>query len=129
MMTTETELRSLDCFIAVNLFGWDMTRKGWCASALRDCKENMDVGFPPESIHLKSCVQPHIVPHYSTNGADAMKVLERCIDRADAVLLAHLNQMTIPAAPKFCVNGADINEGAETLPLAICLFAKALWSK
>ena len=128
---TTAELRELDVWIAKELFGWDFSEKGWCMSALQHRQMNgFYYGFPPDSIQYKGCALPHRAPDYTTDPAAAMQVLEKCA----AKIAVSARQQD---GGKWCVWAVDdesykpkeLDGYAETLPLAICLFAKKLFSK
>jgi len=122
---TTAELRELDVWIAKELFGWDFSEKGWCMSALQHRQMNgFYYGFPPDSIQYKGCALPHRAPDYTTDPAAAMQVLEKCIAMVEDVhILWHLERRG------YCVCWDGVREFSDTLPLAICLFAKKLFSK
>ncbi len=66
---------------------------------------------------------------YTTDPAAAMMVLKKCLARFDnesddAIMIALVN-----GKPIVCSNEIQQGREAETLPLAICLFAKQLFSK
>ena len=65
-----------------------------------------------------------LTPRYSTEPAAAMQVLEKCGEKLGGAIVA-IQRMDAPYEPGWVVNGSY----APTLPLAIALFAKQLFSQ
>lgn len=57
----------------------------------------------------------------TTDAADAMKVLDKCLEKASGI---HI--MRHPEGIEFVITAPGVQLRAETLPLAICLFARQL---
>lgn len=78
-------------------------------------------------------VENKIYPNYSKNPAAAMQVLEKCAEKLDGFEVSiglHVYKASEPARFMVCSsNHREFQSIAETLPLAICLFAKKLFSK
>ena len=131
------ELRELDAWIAEHLFGWDLSRDGWCKSALEFAKPDEYYGYPPDSIQWKTCALPHPVCRYTTNPDDAMEVFRKIHDKIDCedVVIGRCDGMAMWAGVDwyayslFRENPTEKQRivNAETLELAICLFAKNLF--
>lgn len=118
----DTELRELDAWIAIHLFGWIIfpTTKEW-----------IDAGSPTGWTIEVSDQSPHNeIAHYSTNRADAMLVLEKCAKKETVTIEVSLDgkQFWIARLDTESRN-EDFCKVAETLPLAICRFAKQIFSK
>jgi hypothetical protein len=129
-MTTKTEselreLRTLDAWLAVNLFGFARTRIPYHPSDNRVVDGAI---YSPNGVHY-DCGQSSYVPHYHSDPAAAMAVLERCVAHIDeqgthqrAVEIDMKNGRFRVWARKDMV----VDAASETLPLAIARFAKAL---
>ena len=108
----ENELRELDEWIAENVFGW------------RPYKKRTDATWVHPPGHHASF---GAWPRYTTDRAAAMEVLEKCVERCDAFETG-LSMYIHPDGFAICCDLTnDID--AETLPLAICLFAQHLFKK
>ena len=107
-MSTQ-ELRELDAWIEINLFG------------------RVDVkveGSTFGEISWDSDKMP--VRQFSTDPAAAMQVLEKCCEKLDAPDKYNPGVSPIvKSVGRFWVG----NQNGQTLPLAICLFAKQLFTK
>jgi len=105
----ETEQRELDAWIAENVMGWDLGESkpghGWPWFG--------EFGFGDEQ---------EKIPHYTTDPAAAMEVLKKCSEETYITTRRHKRCWSMSGS-----NGMTIE--AETLELAICLFAKKLFSK
>ena len=116
-MKTDTELRELDAWIAVNVFGATAALdRGF---ACRDGDDRHTVRFSKEAGWT-------VCPLYTTDPAAAMSVLEKCVEKEnDGVVCGRLRE-------KWCATrngwGGGFHE-AQTLPLAICLFARELFKE
>lgn len=110
---TEKELRELDAFIAVHIFGWVPETRSTYAG------EHNAKGYGlNKHLHLgdkdRYFQSEYSFPHarYSTDPAYAMQVLEKCIEKDAYAVGAWIRGMK-----------------GEFLPTAIALFAKQLYSK
>ena len=109
---TDQELRELDAWIAEHVFG--ATRAIDKGFACGDCDDRHTVRFNKDE-GWTAC------PLYTTDPAAAMQVLERCAEKLG--FLPDIKKSRIGYA--WIYGGAASN--ADTLPLAICLFAKRLF--
>jgi len=118
---TDIELRELDAWIGVNVFG----KKAIHAHSAKPTEGTEDDYFVIEWINA-SCS----LPHYTTDPAAAMQVLEKCFGRMGGTLIgiARLGSNYCVCVPAYAQDFGDVTS-APTLPLAICLFAKQLFSK
>lgn len=138
---SEKELRELDAWIAEHVFNYvwardtawirsdfprgSMFRKGTKCLVEKVCKElswsklTGGEAFAPDRYHH--------VPHYSTNAAAAMMVLEKCLSKVRDLTMAEYEDLE--SFNGYRVYGRSGEAIAETLPLAICLFAKKLFCK
>ena len=133
----EKELRELDAWIAEHLFDF-----AWCPSVgFRKEKTSYWLFEPKEVERYKPEVIKHNlplsdaynhvaerrVPYYTTDPAAAMMVLEKCAQEDSEIRIFQLPDKS------FRIGSMD-RKGmfltfAQTLPLAICLFAKKLFTK
>lgn len=153
---SDKELRELDVWIAVNVYGWSwferpneergkfITRKAlFPPSTDNACEDGWyRANFYPSFTPAKSdtprfsdwdmaCgfrVRGQTIsvglPRFTTNPADAMAVLKKCYD------VLTICSCKTPNGFKFWLpDGFSKAVEAETLELAICEFAKALFSK
>lgn len=122
-MSDKDELRSLDAWIAINLFDKHEFKPHHINNSL--------CAFCNHGIEFKGHWNKDwqnisgSLPRYSTDPADAMQVLSRCVEEKR---LAISISMRVASKTWTVFHGAYKAE-AETLPLAICLFARALFSK
>lgn len=120
-MTTPTnkELRELDEWIAVNLFNKH--------------------GFEPHPINNSICEvcnktyarDVHLWPNYTADPEDVMQVLEKCAVKCSKDGYVHIELLNKEWQVGYGWGVDDvlpIGQG-ETLPLAICIFARQLFSK
>lgn len=123
MTTTEQELRELDAWIAEHVMGWKARKLN-----RRDLINHL---MPPQSItdgfgkyDADPMFQTNVtgVPNYTTEPAAAMEVLKKCMDMAVVTLFEK-------AKGGYEVRWQQMSASAETLELAICLFAKKLFTK
>lgn len=98
----EKEMRELDAWIAEHVMGLSMEEQ---------------FGNPDNPI--RGTITP---PNYTTNPAAAMLVLEKCLTMADEL------EIRLCYDCEYKVFDWSKAAKAETLPLAICLFAKKLFS-
>lgn len=105
-----TELRELDAWIAEYVFGAKNIE--WI-----DCWAELGCPKKPFSNHGADSI-----PEYTTDPAAAMMVLEKCSGRL-------LGYITIGKFERFQVMAKKHIAESETLPQAICLFAKKLFEK
>lgn len=103
---TETELRELDAWIAEHVFG-----------------DKPDAG---KTVPFSS--EQYCHPRYSSNNADAMLVLEMCMEKFGAVRMHKIKDGEYLVESLWQTHkGRFVIE--DTMPLAICQFAKAIYSK
>lgn len=126
-MTDEQKLRELDAWIAEHVMGWHGI----------NCGGIEPLGFP-ESVQSRAPMYNEIVLRYTTDPAAAMEVLEKCQSRMDcedialgeccgswsAYSIFRENKGVIGRIHVFVLPPEKL-----TLPLAIALFAKQLFSK
>lgn len=133
---SENELRELDAWIAEYVLGYvwlpDHGRSG--KFYLYDKPTPLDL---KESKHGLSPIEHgvhHRVPSFTTDAAEALKVLEKCVF---AIPTHHEIKIGMARNGSFLVSvqyddfepNSHKDSNADTLPLAICLFAKQLFSK
>ena len=110
------ELRELEVWIGEHIFGGEITKTPHLAT---------DVYMQTES-DRRLMMSPYPVPRYTTDRAAAMEVLEKCCDKIGILELGRVKVKPF----NFCIRATYVPEldvEAETLPLAICLFAKKLY--
>lgn len=136
---TETELRELDAWISEHVMGikglvglkkrgyWyrpdahgytDRQSEAWHLTREEAKKHEYLRGDEPVVI----CEID--TPHYSTDRAAAMQVQENCCDNLALIVVQVAGEWTVSQ-----ITGKRIKASAPTLPLAICKFAKLLFSK
>ncbi len=121
---TEKQLRELDAWIAEYVFGWSDIKMENAPNEVSSLK-------PPFG---RSPVGYSQLPHFSTFRMDAMLVLERCVQE---ISWNRIVSIGTTSDGDYFINYSDSEPNseafcaceAETLPLAICLFAKQLFSK
>lgn len=69
------------------------------------------------------------IPEYATSPADAMEVLEKCAEKVSDAIRYRVNYNRPDGKHGFSCFEIPQVVAAETLPLAIVLFAKALFEK
>ena len=111
MKMNDAELRELDLWIAVNIFGWQTFNEEEYPH--RMLWREGDIGSPVWD-------EPDF---YTTDPAAAMEVLKRCSDEWDI----QIGRRMI-TKEWFCSSGYAYTQ-AETIELAICQFAKKLFIK
>jgi hypothetical protein len=123
----ETEMRELDAWIAERLFGWK-------PSVVSNFPGQMiPPGEPPgKELCVMGC------PRYTALRAGALDVLMRCAERGRFKAEHNINiYQPADGTGRWCVAASTCDWPdemraepviAETLPLAICLFAKQLFS-
>lgn len=112
---TPEQLRDLDLWIALNVF------KFRAVSAT-----SPDIGEPLTYVPEFHSVKTGSIPHYTHDKAAAMDVLECAVNRATCTV-------EIIGSEKFgydliSTSDSGIKSSAPTLPLAIAIFAKALFT-
>lgn len=125
---TDTELRELDAWIAENVMGYAWLQPiGGRYTRFYLVSPNNHKDLKPEFVfHRKSYRDEDIenAPRYTTDPAAAMEVLKKCSEKYSIKIGFDVNG-------KWFVSHYDAKfEGvirAETLELAICLFAKKLF--
>ena len=109
-MTTQ-ELRELDAWIAFNVMKWGYSNFYWW---------NQGVILP-----ITEC------PRFTTDPAAAMAVLKKCAEKCqhDVAIVSPVPKMWKVGYVSWDDETILGKEEAETLELAICLFAKALFEQ
>ncbi len=112
-MTTQ-ERDELRDWIHVNVFGWT------------PCKE---AAYPQRKAFEKDGeIMIHgDHPDYPTDPAAALLVLEKCLTRFTGSI--QIWDSSVSVVKTYKVGALDFDVTAETLPLALCQFAKKLYSK
>jgi Phage ABA sandwich domain len=117
---TTTELRKLDAWIAEHVMGWLRVN----SNEKLDHPQRFNV--LPDRILIGQNMGHRIIEYSpTTDPAAAMQVLEKCITGNTSIAINH-------GTTGWWVTDCDKKKNyaiAETLPLAICLFAKKLFSK
>jgi hypothetical protein len=114
-----TENRELDAWLESNIPG--------LAKECPQCGGFGEIGHGSEWRFCECDYGDNLIPHYTTDRADAMEVLERCFE-----VLAGVTDVLISKTDKWCIE-CDFDEhpgisvSAETLPLTIALFARQLF--
>lgn len=105
-------MRELDAWIAEHVFVWQYKMTGSDPVEDGECWFSESGKFPCE------------LPYYTTDPAAAMVVLEKCTQK-DSVGIWRVSHI------EFVVKNhrESVRATSETLPLAICLFAKQLFTK
>lgn len=109
------ELRELDAWIAEHVMGMKVISK----YDPRPTVGTEDDYFVREWIDVS-----HSLPHYTTSDADALAVLRKCLEKS-AFGLA-IQDTTKGYSISFKIDWSH-EAHAETLPLAICLFARKIF--
>lgn len=114
--TADVDLRELNLWIELHIFG--VIRK--------KC---------PTHLGLECCGRGQI-PRYTTDPSDAMEVLRKCLeksaldkDRPDVRMDRIVNGYSVGLRYYGHEYRGELTQEAPTLELAICLFARALFSK
>lgn len=109
----EKELRELDCWIVENVFGIQpISRDEYCRAVVKD-------------VYVREWVDcSNTVPHYTTDPAAAFMVYSKCVEVTTVVAHEYNGEWTV-----FCMVHPKRTGKAETLELAVCLFAKSLFKK
>lgn len=121
-MNTKEELIDISYWVATNMFGKHAFEPHPINNAL--C----------EVCNLECRNEIHIWPHYARDPAAAMLVLEKCIS---SVGWSRIISFGSTADGSYFINHCDsepeseafFGPEADTLPLAICLFARKLFEK
>lgn len=115
---TKEEMRELDVFIAQKVFGKEVDFVNqWIINRFKDGGRSVEN-----------------LPQYTLDKAAAMQVLERCVkecwrkNHSDVVILGD-KSFTVAWRLDDYDYTTEHDSTAETLPLAICLFAKKLFSQ
>lgn len=111
MTPTEQELRELDRWISINIFG----------NLYDHPEDNSFVSFDTKTGTTLDTMWYGKLPHYTTDPAAAMIVLERCVKESPPTIFYHEETWSLESPIAFS-NGS-------TLPLSICLFAKKLFGE
>lgn len=117
---TESELRALDAWICQHVFQWRKV-------AMLDLGKHGLYAVRKDGVYIHDRGSYVKNFHPTTDPAAAMMVLEKCLTKTPVEIMS-------PQDNWFCVSAASgfnqlTAEHGETLPLAICLFAKALFGK
>ena len=116
---TPDELRALDCWIAEHVFGLKLCGKH-TAGYVVDADPRWCGQEPVYECYEDEIGRYWSVSKYSTDPDDAWAVVERMQERGFAVLVLS------PGANVYVVGfGLEAAKSAETMPLAVCLAAKA----
>lgn len=118
------DTRELEAWIAVNLFGWVKTDVKCHPSDNRTINGFL---YSPNGFN-GDLNQSSAVPHYTTDPAAAMQVLQKCSCETTNIEIDFRDGDTFAVGTYRRAGGIKEAE-ADTLPLAIALFAKALFSK
>lgn len=111
---TKKQMRELDAWINTNVLGWILVDDGL-------------TGRPPGmSDFAYEEYGNRIAPRPTTDPADAMQVLEKCAEHGEWPQFTKLNH--VEPLGYYVWTWEQENLQAETLPISICLFAKALFS-
>jgi hypothetical protein len=147
MNQTDKELRELGDWIAINIFNYIPCKGDYWNSAVNpgkfNCKpEDADCwayehngGNPCGKDGKTYCSTESYDWNPTTDPAAAMMVLEKCVEKLgkdayELVVGLHVYQADAPPLWMVCSSGRrGFQTLAETLPLAICRFAKRLFSK
>lgn len=123
MTSTELrELRELDAWIAEHVMGWHWLVNSSKTRFIREFDGDRAAGSEPLWIHWDETL-----PRPTTDPAAAMLVLEKCMTySANQFIYWQRGGNHIVSMQHW--NG-DSSIESDTLPIAICLFAKALFSK
>jgi len=124
---TDKELRELDAWIAEHVFGWHRQsfENGYLRQNLLVENKFRADKYRRHGWHNDVEVLDTF-PKFSTDPAAAMQVLEKCIEKEpNGIVCGNLKGQWCATTHGW---GGAFCE-AETLPLAICLFAKQLFSK
>lgn len=125
MKMNDRELRELDAWVAEHVMGWTDLE------LYQPPSEFMEEQQPPFFRGMnKMCLLWQSIPNCSTDPAAAMQVLEKCTkncskDCKTISVRENGEGYMVFARDSYYREVAE----AETLPLAICLFAKQLFSK
>lgn len=116
----ENELRELDRYLADHVMGWRRVDGTAKMSRLNDFSVHDKIWLfcgPGQSLATFSP---------ATNSADAFMVLEKCANKTPVIQISYFGGLC-----GWVVSGrnSDAPIKAETISHAICLFAKALFSK
>lgn len=142
---TDKELRSIDLWIAEHLFGFSGAVEVARGRSLKGVKDEKDWHWAwrksPESqynytsyvlrdgarLYLGKPFEIYFSPYYTLNPAAAMMVLEKCGEKTVQSECMYVGKID----DEWQVGLAELHTEAvaKTLPLAIALFAKALFSK
>lgn len=112
---TPKQLRELDAWIGLNVMGWtkgDVAPSKWFPDGWKDTW-----------IHPRGGAAT--LPQFTTNPAAALAVLEKCARRPPSTVI------TPKSDGSWIIHASGIDtclSKGETLPLAICLFARQIFS-
>lgn len=118
------ELRELDAWIAEQVFGWHKFKphrinNAFCTVCRKESGEAVD------HYNAAFVMVSTTLPRYSTDPAAAMLVLEKCAGRVGDTI----RYRTLHGGHGLSCHELPFVVKAATLPLAICIFAKQLFSK
>ena len=142
-MTTQ-ELRELDAWIAEHVMGFKWGHFGFIKNGLPDFEREPIYLLPPSRFDVhsgnanpfprdrvddwKTRGSDSLIPKYTTDPAAAMSVLEKCAEKSDGAVEV---VKAIKGKWGLC-DGSTTKRGfqwADTLPIAICLFARELFKE
>lgn len=114
---SDKELRTLDAWVAKHVFEWTDIK-------MENAQNEVSPFKPP---YGRSPVGYSRLPHFSSFRSDAMLVLEKCAEHDSWPEFTRLNHVEPKGSYVWYWNGTEYS--ATTLPLAICKYAKQLFSK
>ena len=114
---SDKELRELNAWIAERMMEVKCAHE-WQRISKRKCK-CLKCGYIQWNGSANSCAD------YTIDPAAAMQVLEKCAEKCTVQITKECGPYPIINS---LVSGSGLGEEAPTLPLAICLFAKQLFS-
>jgi hypothetical protein len=119
----DKQLRELDAWIAEHVMGYRKATKQEL-----DLHSRRDIWWVSPDSDGENSTQMHpYLPLFTADPAAAMMVLEKCLSETkDAITMAETPTIAAHMG-RYTVANEEVVECAETLPLAICLFAKKLF--
>lgn len=120
---TPAELRELDAWIFENIIGGALSLCSRYCPTCRQCvvpHETTSDGRHSLCGALLHCD----FPHYTTDGAAALEVLAKCLEKTSVQIIECAGYIVTDVVLDGWTNSAD----ADTIPLAICLFSKRLFN-
>ncbi len=115
---SEQEMRELDAWIGEHLFGGTLTRTPHLATDI----------YMQTAQNEALMMSPFPLPRYTSDAHAAMMVLEKCADKCSCIEIWNQDTEGNSGYSVIASRNPEMQQGtAETLPLAICLFAKKLF--